>query len=540
MNLKDWCLFTLIKIPNLFISVIPKVGGKKEILKPYHWQCPPLLDHIACCAFGRDTGKSSIFVEGYECWKFFNCQQSTFSAFDKKHLVPPMEGIIENYKFNPFLSQFVSWSGNKRGEGKSFQRDPGYQLRNTFDNFLYGRIPGPTGTGVLGLHVYGFIFDEMQDYATNAWNNAVKSIEEPDVSKGYHLKMCGVSNGTIKTPFYNAFHNPTSIFVGHRYNIPSFGMPDYSLTTYVNDLDGLGGYDGPDYVQNILGLWGTPRESLFPADLFEQCVDCHEHPTSKGVLNNNYRHFSVSKAMFEKNFEWNTFLMLPFYVDSGMLILESIEGKKDAFVIEEAFLSCDPAYSSIDFICVWFKIKGHWWNLLNLELKEISDAIHHAEVIHYLHTMCNFDRIMIDAGGGYGVPIIQYLEEFPQFSGFNYKAIVVQWIANKNMFFRHVWDEKNQEYVEENKNQQFVGIHYGKRDLMEKKVIFPDDPEIYRSITGVKQADDGSGRPESMTKYHAAAAFIGFEVCKALGLEKVEMQKRREYGVIVADYIDMI
>lgn len=534
----EWCLISSIKNIEMFVSTFPKVGDKRELLSPYIWQFPPLVDPIACCAFGRDTGKSSIIVGGKLGHALANVSQSLFTTFDEKHLHPPLEICIENFKYNPFLSQFVPWAGNKRG----VQRSPEYLLR-TFDmfpmgitnelssNFLYGRIPGPVGTGVLGPHVWRVVVDECQDYPRIAWTNLQKTIEEPDASKGYGITLTGVSNGSLRTPFYDAFHAKNSIFEGHRYNMASFCMPDYSFLTYKNDLTALGGFDGADYQQNVLGLWGSPAESLFSPDLYQQCVDYPKHPYSHGMLNNNYRKFVFTRAHVNSETSWEEEIYFEFKRELDHVLLRNFKGEYEPVLLEDSILSVDVGFSSTTFISGWFKLKGRWWNLFNIMLNGIEEEIYHSRVLHVLHRRLRFGHIMIDVGGGFGQQLIMSLKNYPEFSDVDYEGVLVDWTANKKAFFRYIPDKENGGFKEELATEQAIGIFWAKRDFMEKNLLMPEDMEVFRSITGVKERQDGSGRPESMTKFHGAAALLGFEVCKARDLPKITPEGPQEIHV---------
>jgi len=351
----------------------PKVWGE-----PYrhtrYYQIAPALSESALIMGGRGWGKS----KGMELDLLQDCivednTEAILTAWRRAHVQERMEAIIEWFRKEPFLNQYVP---KDRGT-LSVRRQPRYELhlRNGF--MLYGASVGddPMAANIQGPHPKIRYGEEFQFFPRHAWEKFQSTAHET----GSRDRFYGIRDGRRDTPWWDLDSQPQDYkrFKGARYAIPKLASPFYDEALQRQDAHSFGGEDSSEYQNQVLAEWGEPTYGIWPIKELIECMD----PAQK--------------------------------LAEARITPQSMKNKAPAIVIDEllppppdavnTIIAIDPAYTeSSTIMCFWQDGKGKWHIDWVLELRNKVDLVTQARILGMLWSHCRARRISIDISGGEG------------------------------------------------------------------------------------------------------------------------------------------
>lgn len=196
-------------------------------------------------ADARSVGKSE-YLARKSCSFIFRRLGSDklVTAPQMVHLKPVLENIIARIYSSRLLKEMVKGHPS---------RQPDYLIRLQTGGNIRGRIPGITGIGVKGLHVFELDVDESQDYPESGWENLRECLD-----MGGQFTIFGVHNG-IRNTFYHLSNDSD----WKAKIITKMHMLDWGEKERESRIRFYGSSKAPAYIRNVFAICFQPGTTIF-------------------------------------------------------------------------------------------------------------------------------------------------------------------------------------------------------------------------------------------------------------------------------------
>lgn len=353
----------------------PRVWSEPYRHTRYYQMLPALADS-ALVMGGRGWGKS----KGMEFDMLQDCvvednTEAILTAWRRAHIQERMEAIIEWFRKEPFLNQFVP---KERGR-LAVRRQPRYELHLLNGFTLYGASVGddPMAANIQGPHPKIRYGEEFQFYPRLAWEKFQSTAHEA----GTRDRFYGIRDGRRDTPWWDLDTDRDGFtkFRGARFAIPKLASPYYDEAQFRQDARAFGGTDSSEFQNQVLAEWGEPTYGIWPIRELMECMD-------------------PGKRLEE-------FRMTPEVLKTkspAIIVDELLPPPPDA---EHVVIAIDPAYTEASTVlCFWLR-NNKWHVDWVLEMRNKVDLVVQNHTLELLWAHCRARRIAVDISGGEGKAI---------------------------------------------------------------------------------------------------------------------------------------
>lgn len=169
---------------------------------------------------------------------------------------------------------------------------------------ILGRIPGPTGKGVKGIHPAVLEQDEASDYPHNGWTELIETLQE-GYEKG-SWRAHGVTRG-VRDKFWE-FTQPNSGWKIHH--LTALHRPTWSDEERERKIRQYGGSSSdPEYLRNVMGRHGNSVNPIFILARLTECFDFEKESTYNSDV---FQHVKISHENIQQYEGVEHFLDLPY------------------------------------------------------------------------------------------------------------------------------------------------------------------------------------------------------------------------------------
>jgi hypothetical protein len=369
----DTCLHFVMKNPIAFRDFwAPKVWPE-----PYrhtrYYQLAPALAGSALIMGGRGWGKS----KGMEFDMLQDCivednTEAILTAWRRAHVQERMEAVIEWFRKEPFLNQFVP---KERGR-LAVRRQPRYELHLLNGFTLYGASVGddPMAANIQGPHPKIRYGEEFQFYPRHAWEKFQSTAHE----SGTRDRFYGIRDGRRDTPWWDLDTDREGFtrFKGARFAIPKLASPYYDEAQQRQDARAFGGADSSEYANQVLAEWGEPTYGIWPIKELIECMD----PGARLA-----EHIVTPRSLTKK---------------AAALEVEDLLAPPPEAT--DVILAIDPAYTEASTVMCFWKARKRWHIDWLLRMRNKVPIDEQTLMMELLWRRMRARRISIDCSGGEG------------------------------------------------------------------------------------------------------------------------------------------
>jgi hypothetical protein len=388
---EDLILYEILRNPVLCTEFIYNVDRQEEDrIKPFEWdwyQKEFICDFnpfvSLCC--GRAVGKSESIV-GIITWiLIFNVFPNDYIVYtvpNKVHLEPVWSKIMRTFRSNSFIKNMLDSKGGFNSSD--------FTVRLSNSAQLMCRIAGQSGTGanVIGLHTPFVLLDEDGYYPWGTYTEMQPILNT--WTPGYRQLCSGVPTGLREKNICYHVDAEDDNYTKHR--ISSLQNPRFSEEDKQRALEQYGGEDSEDYIHLVLGQHGKPIYSLFDRSLMK----FDTYPVFQLVIDGIKT--SDIGDMFSK-----------------LELFPSIKEKNYGIVLGIDLGYTEPTAIIVQYLDGRDRLRFHG----RIKLSKVPYPVQE-KIIDALDTKFKPLIIGIDRGGA-GIPLIQNMQDGPDYSHKKYK-----------------------------------------------------------------------------------------------------------------------
>jgi hypothetical protein len=253
----------------LFLDETPGKPDPCFRVRDYQWRLWTSEERYQIDYMARDLGKSQgIQLRAFAFPFNFPGQEMAITAPQLNHLAPVVDKIE-----GLFLRVRLGHEMLPKTKGGGMKRQPQFQASFINGAKIFGRLPGPTGAGVKGIHAHRLEMDEAQDYPQQGWMELIETMKD---TPGAQWRAHGVSRG-VRDMYYRLTNkeNPDLPFYVHRYM--AMHRPGWSDEERKSKIAIYGGSrDNPDFKRNIYGEHGDVTNPVFVLARLMACTRINE------------------------------------------------------------------------------------------------------------------------------------------------------------------------------------------------------------------------------------------------------------------------